>query len=377
MSAIGSRSGVVVRSLARPRRWWALAALAVLALGAPAAPAASARQEGGSAFRRIDLVSDIPGMARVTDRNLVNPWGLAAGPSTPLWVADNGTDVSTLYTGGVGTSPPVIAPLVVRIPGGAPTGTVFNPTGGFVIHGGGESAPARFLFDSEAGVLSAWSPDVPPMHAAQRVGGTAGAIYKGLTLTDDQRGPRLFAADFHGAKIDVFDARFHQVRSPGQFTDPDLPAGFAPFNVQAIGDRILVAYAKQDEHAANEVAGPGLGFVDAYDTAGHLLRRLISRGRLDAPWGLTLAPASFGRFGGDLLVGNFGDGRIDAYDPDTGALEGQLTDEHGAPIQIDGLWTLRVGNGVFGTPETVVFSAGIADEAHGLLGEIVPAGRGR
>jgi uncharacterized protein (TIGR03118 family) len=331
---------------------------------------------GGSshdhAFKQRNLVSDIAGVARVTDRNLVNPWGLAAGPNTPLWVADNGKDVSTIYSGAVRGSVPVIAPLVVGIPGGAPTGIVYNPTQGFAIPSGQASAPALFIFDSEAGRISAWNPHVTPLTQALPEVTTPGAVYKGLAIADTRKkGPRLYAADFHGAKIDVFDRHFAPVTLPGAFTDGALPAGYAPFNIQLLGGRLYVTYAKQDADAKDDVPGPGLGFVDVYDTKGHLLKRLVSQGNLNAPWGLVIAPRHFGGLDGDLLVGNFGDGRINAYDRRSGRFEGQLTNEDGNPIQIDGLWALRFGNGTFGTPHGLLFSAGIGDEQHGLLGEIV------
>jgi uncharacterized protein (TIGR03118 family) len=393
MPAIRPRSDLVPQPPRGARRWSArwlgvLAAAAALGLaGANAAGAGtgSGHDGGGNGngdrgdhvFRQINLVSDIAGVARITDRNLVNPWGLSAGPSTPLWVADNGTDVSTLYSGGVRGSIPVAAPLVVSIPGGAPTGTVFNPTGGFEVHNGAASAPARFLFDSEAGLITAWSPNVPPATEAQTVVTTPGAVYKGLAIAQTPKGARLYAADFHGAKIDVFDEQFAPVHLPGAFRDGDLPAGYAPFNVQELGGRIYVAFAKQDAQAEDEVAGPGLGFVDVFDTNGRQLQRLVSQAQLDAPWGLALAPGHFGGFGGDLLVGNFGDGAINAYNAQTGQFDGQLANEDGNPIRIDGLWALRFGNGVIGTPSTLLFTAGIADEAHGLLGEIVARDDGR
>jgi uncharacterized protein (TIGR03118 family) len=322
----------------------------------------------GNVYKKRNLVSDIDGVARITDPNLVNPWGLSAGPSTPVWVADNGTDVSTLYSGGVQRSVPVIVPLVVGIPEGAPTGTVFNPTSGFPVNG----APARFIFDSEAGTITAWNSGT----TAQTVVPSSGAIYKGLAIATKGKDALLYAADFHGAKIDVFDHAFAPTTVPGGFVDPNLPAGFAPFNVQELAGRIVVAYAKQDADAEDEVAGDGLGYVDVYDTSGRLLRRLISQGHLNAPWGLALAPRHFGAFSGDLLVGNFGDGAINAYDPRTGQFDGQLMNKDGNPIKINGLWALRFGNGVTGTPTTLLFTAGIADEDHGLFGEIVVKGSG-
>jgi uncharacterized protein (TIGR03118 family) len=342
-----------------------LAATAALMLSGVAAAQAHGN---GNVYKKRNLVSDIDGVARITDPNLVNPWGLAAGPATPVWVADNGTDKSTLYSGGVRRSIPVIVPLVVDIAGGAPTGTVFNPTSGFPVNG----APARFIFDSEAGTITAWNSGT----TAQTVVPSSGAIYKGLAIATKGKEPLLYAADFHGAKIDVFDQSFAPVTAPGGFVDPNLPAGFAPFNVQELAGKIVVAYAKQDADAEDEVAGPGLGYVDVFDTGGHLLRRLISQGQLNAPWGLALAPSHFGAFSGDLLVGNFGDGAINAYDPRTGQFEGQLKNKDGNPIKVNGLWALRFGNGVTGTPTTLLFTAGIADEAHGLFGEIVVKGSG-
>jgi uncharacterized protein (TIGR03118 family) len=331
----------------------------VLALAGPAA--AHGGGKSANVYKKRNLVSDIDGVARITDPNLVNPWGLAFGPATPAWVADNGKDVSTLYSGGVRKSIPMTRQLVVSVPGG-PTGTVFNGTGGFQLNG----APARFLFDTEGGQVLAWNSGT----AAQVVATTPDAIYKGLTIA----GNLLYAANFHANKIDVFNDAFAPTTVPGGFTDPNLPAGFAPFNIQEIAGRLVVAYAKQDANAEDEVAGAGLGFVDVFDTSGHLLRRLISNGQLDAPWGLALAPSHFGPFSGDLLVGNFGDGTINAYDPRTGAFEGTLMNKDGNQIKINGLWALRFGNGVIGTPQTLLFTAGIGDESHGLFGEIVVRG---
>ncbi len=346
-----------------------LAATSALALALAGPAGAHGGGKAANVYKKRNLVSDINGVARITDRNLVNPWGLSFGPATPAWVADNGADVSTLYTGGVRRSIPVTVQLVVGIPAGAPTGTVFNPTGGFKVNG----APAKFIFDSEKGTITAWNAGTEAVTEAT----TPNAIYKGLAIASKGGATFLFAANFHAATIDVFDDAFAPVTTPpGAFTDPNLPKGFAPFNVQEIGGRLVVAYAKQDADAEDEEAGPGLGFVDVYDTSGRLVRRLISNGALDAPWGLAVAPRHFGPFGGDLLVGNFGDGLINAYDTHTGAFEGTLMNKDAHPIRIDGLWALRFGNGVIGTPQTLLFTAGIADEAHGLFGEIVVRGSG-
>jgi uncharacterized protein (TIGR03118 family) len=357
----------------RRRAWWAgvLASAAVLvAVGIPVA--ASAVSPGGQ-YRQTNLISDIPGVARITDPNLVNPWGQAASPTSPLWVADNGSDVSSLYRGGVNGSIPQIVPLVVSVPGGAPTGVVFNPTGGFVVHTDNGSAPANFIFDSESGRITAWNNPLSGTKAQVEVT-SEHAVYKGLALASVDRANYLYAANFHKGRIDVFNARFKKVRLSGRFRDAQIPAGFAPFNVQLLGDGLYVSYAKQNAARHDDVAGPGNGFVDVYDTRGHLLRRLISGGDLNSPWGLVLAPASFGAFAGDLLVGNFGDGAIHAYDPMTGTEKGQLMNTDGNPILINGLWALRFGNGTFATAGTLVFTAGIGEESHGLLGEINPAG---
>jgi uncharacterized protein (TIGR03118 family) len=345
-----------------------LAALSALTLALAGPADAHDGGKGANVYKKRNLVSDIDGVARITDPNLVNPWGLAFGPATPAWVADNGTDVSTLYRGAIHRSVPVIVPLVVSIPDGAPTGTVFNGTGGFKVGG----APAHFIFDSEAGTITAWNAGT----VATTVATTPEAIYKGLAIATKGNATFLYAANFHAATIDVFNDAFKLVPMPGAFADPNLPPGFAPFNVQEIAGRLVVAYAQQDADAEDEVAGPGLGYVDVFDTSGHLLRRLVSQGQLNAPWGLAVAPRHFGRFSGDLLVGNFGDGAIDAYDPRTGNFRGALMNRDGNPILINGLWALRFGNGVIGTPQTLLFTAGIADEAHGLFGEIVVRGSG-
>jgi uncharacterized protein (TIGR03118 family) len=345
-----------------------LAALSALALALAGPADAHGGGKAANVYKKRNLVSDIDGVARITDPNLVNPWGLAFGPATPAWVADNGTDVSTLYSGGVRKSIPVTLPLVVGVPGGAPTGVVFNATPGFKVNG----AAAHFIFDSEAGTITAWNAGTQAVTEAT----TPGAIYKGLAIASKGSTTMLYAANFHAGTIDVFNDSFAPVTVPGGFADPNLPAGFAPFNIQEIAGRLVVAYAQQDADAEDEVAGAGLGYVDVFDTSGHLLRRLVSQGALNAPWGLAIAPRHFGPFSGDLLVGNFGDGAINAYDPRTGAFRGTLENKDGNPIKVDGLWALRFGNGVIGTPQTLLFTAGIGDEAHGLFGEIVVRGGG-
>jgi uncharacterized protein (TIGR03118 family) len=350
-----------------------LAGAAVLGAAgvSPALAADGPMGASGNAFVQHNLVSDVPGAATVTDPNLVNAWGLAAGPTTPLWVADNGTDLSTVYSGAANGGRPTIVPLVVRVPGGAPTGVVFNPTRSFTLHAGKTRAPATFIFDSEAGRITAWSAAAPSGSARTVVRAGHGAVFKGLAIADvRRRGTFLYATDFHNNRIDVYNGRFHRARVSGSFTDRSLPAGYAPFNIQALGNSLYVTYAKQDAARHDDVAGDGFGFVDVYSPTGHLKKRLVSHGRLNSPWGLAIAPSGFGRFGGDLLVGNFGNGAINAYNPRTGAFKGALKGADGKPIAIDGLWGLRFGNGAFGTAGDLVFSAGPAEESHGLLGEL-------
>jgi len=357
------------------RRWaWGIAALAAAAVLA-AIPLARAGAHGGgdNAYVQTNLVSDVPGAARLTDANLVNPWGLSFGPTTPAWVSDNGMDVSTLYSGGFDHMPVAIAPLVVSIPGGAPTGQVFNGTDDFVIGTGAQMGPARFIFDSEAGQITAWSPKLVPATSAVSEATVPDAIYKGLAMASTSKGSFLYAANFHAGTIDVFDNRFKPIKLGGDFSDPSLPAGYAPFNIQLIGSRLYVSYAQQDAGKKDDVPGAGKGFVNVFDRNGHLLKRLISGGALNAPWGLTLAPDNFGAFSGALLVGNFGDGTINAYDPSTGHFLGSLQYTDGSQIAINGLWALRFGNGVAGSPQTLLFTAGIADEAHGLFGTLEAA----
>jgi uncharacterized protein (TIGR03118 family) len=354
-------------SRARPGRWIALLASAVLALSALVA----SNPVGATAttYRQTNLMSDIPGVARTTDPDLVNPWGLAALPGGPLWVADNGSNVATIYTGAQHGSPLMKAPLVVSIPGGAPTGQVANTTSQFVVTDGTHSAPALFIFDSEAGDITAWSPTAVP---SMPVVSTPHAVYKGLAMGTIGSSAFLYATNFRAGTIDMFDGSFTPIPDKGMFTDPMLPAGYAPFGITNIGGSLYVSYALQDSHRHDDVAGPGHGFIDVYSLDGHLLKRLVQGGDLNSPWGMIKATKSFGAFSNDLLVGNFGDGMIHAYDPTTGAELGTLTNPDGNPVQINGLWGLIYGNATFGTPNTLFFSAGIGDESHGLLGTLSP-----
>ena len=316
----------------------------------------------GGSYTQENLVSDQPGVAQRTDPNLVNAWGMSRSATSPIWVSDNGTDVSTLYSGDVNGSPVAVVPLVVSIPGGAPTGQAFNDTTGFVLPG--TTSSARFIFIGEDGDLSAWAGGT----AATLISHTDGAVYKGLALAHSPSGPLLLAANFGANRIDVFDATFAPVPAAGMFSDPTLPPGYAPFNVAAIGGQIFVTYALKG--GEDDIAGPAHGFVDVYTTSGAWVKRFASHGVLNSPWGITIAPANFGQFSGDLLIGNFGDGRIHAFDPNTGEVLGILRGTSGKPLAIDGLWGLIGGDAVAGGPDSVWFSAGPDNESHGLLGTL-------
>jgi uncharacterized protein (TIGR03118 family) len=347
---------------------------AVLALGATAlATGASGKGYSSSlgAFKAHNLVSDQAGRADIRDKSLVNAWGLSFGSNTPAWVADNGTDVSTLYTGDHGTMAVNKVPLTVKIPRGAPTGTVFNGSNSFVIGSGATKGPASFLFSSEAGKITAWNGS-PPATSAKKVASAHDAIFKGLAIAHTHGGPRLYATDFHNDRVDVWDGKFMRVRHKGAFRDRKLPKAYAPFGIDTIKRHVVVSYAKQDADAEDDVAGAGHGFVDVYSKRGKLLDRFAKRGALDSPWGIARAPKGFGGAGGDLLIGNFGDGKINVYNPNSGAFVGSLKNAMGNPISIDGLWALEFGNGVIGTPKTLLFTAGPNDEQHGLFGDIKP-----
>jgi uncharacterized protein (TIGR03118 family) len=328
--------------------------------------ALSTTNQSQNAFVERNLISDQAGQADRVDPNLVNAWGLAFSPTGPFWVSDNHTGLSTLYnsTGGVQS-------LVVTIPGppgatsaAAPTGVVFNGSTNFVVTGG----PAHFIFATEDGTIVGWNGGT---NAVLKVDNSAaGAVYKGLALASNT----LFAANFHAGTIDVFDSSFTPVVQAGAFVDPNMPTNYAPFNVEAIHDKLYVTYAQQDAAKTDDVAGPGNGFVDVYDLNGNLQTRLISGGSLNSPWGLAMAPSTFGPFPGALLVGNFGDGTINAFNANTGAFLGTLTDAAGAPVRIEGLWSIKFGNGgQAGDPNVIYFTAGPSDEDHGLFGSLALA----
>jgi len=355
-----------------------LAALALVSCGGGGSSMSAGRTMAASGYVSTHLVSDTnvasnPYSTSNVDPRLVNPWGIAFNPQGFVWVANNGTSTATLYDGdGVRQS------LVVAIAPGAagsaePTGIVFNGTPAFAVTRGGVTAPAVFIFVGEGGTVSAWSPTVDATNAVVVVDRAAeGKSYTGLAIASAGGTPRLYAADFHNGVVDVYDGNFAPVVVAGAFIDAQLPAGYAPFGIQAIGNQIVVAYAKQDAQAADEVAGPGLGAVDVFDAAGTLTARLIAPGgMLNAPWGIALAPADFGTFSNDLLVGNLGDGRINAFDPATGAWLGALANGNGTPIAVDGLWGIAFGNGINGQPaNTLFYAAGPNDEKDGVYGRI-------
>jgi uncharacterized protein (TIGR03118 family) len=329
----------------------------------------------GREYTRVNLVSDIAGVARFTDPNLVNPWGLVASSTSPFWVSDNGTGVSTLYNG-KGQAFPIGSPLVVTIPapgaltGGTPTGVVFNSTSDFVISEGFKSGPSLFMFATEDGTILGWNPNVDLHNAVIKKNNSGSAVYKGLAIASAASGNFVYATNFFAGVVEMYDKEFNLVKT---FTDPNVDANFAPFGIQNIDGKIWVTFALQrlpDKH--DDQAGPGNGYVDVFDTEGNMIRRFATKGTLNSLWGLAIAPRNFGPFGGDVLVGNFGDGRINAFDSG-GDFEGQLIDPEGNPMTINGLWALRFGGGSTnnGNTNQLFFTAGIADESHGLFGFIV------
>src|SRR5437867_11178065 len=335
-----------------------------IALPLLAAAILTATSGRADSYGWTNFQSDIPGVATHTDPNLVNPWGMAVSSGGTIWVSDNGTGVSTLYHQD-GTA----ASLVVTIPtaarnkeGGNPTGVVFNGTTFFKVTLNGNSQPSRFIFVSEDGSISGWSPLLDETHAIIAVDngtnkGSKHAIYKGATLGVANGHNFLYVTDFHTGRVETYDENFQPV-NPGGFIDSTLPAGYAPFGIRNFNGQIFVTYALQDSKKEDDVAGPGNGFVNVFDTSGNFIRRLVSNGNLNAPWGLALVE------GDELWIGNFGDGMINNYDPETGAFLGTINRADGTPLQFDGLWDLLVlGDGVY-------FTAGIADEEHGLFGLI-------
>jgi uncharacterized protein (TIGR03118 family) len=383
-------------------RFLQAAAAAVIAAGGAIAQADE--DSGRNAYVITSLVSNLAGAAATRDPLLQNSWGIAFSPSgSPFWVNDNDTGCATLYAGdgakiGLQVSIPlpgnVIAPTSCQpidfnnplaAPPAAPTGMVWNPSGAFLVPG--TKLPAAFIFATEDGTLSAWTGGLNPAdNAVLAVDNSAsptpaaGAVYKALVTGLNAKGLFLYATNFRHGAIDVFgptgaDGMFTPATTAGGFVDPSIPAGYAPFGIANIDGDLFVTYAEQDAAKHDDVAGPGRGFVDVFDTDGHLLRRFASRGLLNAPWAVTRASFAFGRFSGRILIGNFGDGRINAFESD-GRFIGELEDVHGNPLVIDGLWTLTLGGGRGSRSDALYFAAGPNGETNGLFGTIAPATAG-
>ena len=333
----------------------------VFALEPGMTPRASAQK-----FSQTNLVTDDQSAhsATITDPNLVNAWGMSFSSTSPFWVSNNGTGTSTLYNVNPTTNVPTKLGLTVTIPGdGSVTGQAFNGSG---TNFNGD----RFLFVSEDGTISGWR---GALGTAAEILATADTrnIYKGSATALIGTDAYLYSANFGTGAIDVLKGNGGAPSLGGAFTDPGLPAGYAPFNIQNLGGSLFVTYALQGT-LPDETAGAGFGYVDKYDLNGNFVARVASGGVLNAPWGLAIAPSSFGAYAGDLLVGNFGDGRISAYNMSTWALDGQLNDMTGNPLSIDGLWGLAVGNGATGSDQKLYFTAGPDDESHGLFGVLTP-----
>lgn len=346
------------------RRVLALAASIGL-LVAFALPASARNINADNLYSVHNLQSDVPGLAAATDPDLVNGWGIVASPTSPWWVSDEGTEKSTLYNGNTGAK----LGLVVSVAGG-PTGVVFNGSTDFKVDAGTGLLAARFIFATEDGTIAGWNGVGTTAITAVT---TPDAGYLGLAIGSSGGANYLYAANFPAGQIDVFDANYAAADLAGDFTDPGIPDGYAPFNVQNIGGEIYVAYAKQNADGDEEVAGEGFGYVSAFGTDGSFHGRVASAGELNAPWGLAWAPADFGKFSGDLLVGNFGDGRIHAFHKSADGWEerGVLKGTDHRPIEIEGLWGIGFGNGANSGPrDTLFFAAGPDDETHGLFGSI-------
>jgi uncharacterized protein (TIGR03118 family) len=326
-------------------------------------------------YETVLLVSDQSGVAGFSDPRLVNAWGIASTGEGLLFVADNGTGLSTVY-------PPsgIPIPFSIHIPlptgamgAAAPSGIAFNATDSFRITHGSHTRPARFLYATEDGTISGWNPVVAPTDAILAVDNSANnSVYKGIAWTHSTEADVLYATDFHNRHVDMFDGSFAPLHVAGAFEDPHIPLDYSPFGIRVIDDQVFVTYAKlkaPDNH--DDEPGAGHGFIDVFHPDGSFVKRLVTHGALNSPWGLAHAPANFGQFSLALLVGNFGDGTIHAYDRATGAFLGTLNDSNGHPLAIDGLWGLEVGAGAAAVPAPILyFTAGPEGESHGLLGVI-------
>jgi len=345
-------------------RW--MAALSFLTIALLTLPALA------QTYTATILTSDIANISANTDANLDNPWGLVASSSGPWWVSDNGTGLSTIYNGSGGPQS-----LVVTIPSwtgsgpGVPSGIASNNTNDFQLSSGN---PATFLFVSEDGTVQGWNHNVNPTESLIEVNNFGSAVYKGMALASAGGANYIYATNFFAGTVDVFDAKFgpHSFGA-NAFVDSTIPSGFAPFNIQLIGGKLIVTYAKQDAAKHDDVAGPGNGYVDIFDTEGNLLSRLPHLVQMNSPWAIVQAPAGFGAFSNDLLIGNFGSGSIMAFNPSNGSFIGMMFDESKLPMRINGLWALEFGNGGSAGPTTTLFyTAGTFDETYGSLGTILP-----
>ena len=373
------------------RRWPAaltvfVAAAGLVAIGAPAgASADTAAAAPANSFKQINLIANKASFKpKLVDKNLTNAWGLTAGPGSPIWVSDNNSGFATVYSGGINGSA-VSLDLTVPVPGGNPTGQVFNSVSGAFPVGGTQGSPAVFIVDTDSigsaqspGEIAAWDGGASFVVEDSPKGGAGGktpahAVFKGLALATAKAGPELFAADVANARVDVFNRDFRLMSTPTEFRDPKIPAAYAPFGIQVLNGEVYVSYGKQNRSKTDVVPGAGLGFVDAYSVNGKLIKHLVSHGPLNEPWGLVIAPKGFGPFAGDLLVGNLGNGWINAFNPKSGKSLGPLRTTSGHPIAINGLWGLMVGNSAFGGASSVVFSAGPNAYANGLVGVLNPA----
>lgn len=336
----------------------------------------SAAWGGETTYRANNLVSDGTVPAAHVDPHLVNPWGVGFVPNGYAWVADADSGYSTVYDGkGVAQNLVVAIPDFLGVPGqGHSTGLVYYGGTGFEAAPG---KPSRFIFATEDGLIAAWSPEADATRALILVNESgSGASFKGLAIaTGTPSGDVIYAADFANGVVRVYDSKFKSMNLPGSFSDPVLPSGYSPFGIQTIGSKVYIAFAVLDAGTGEEVVGPGLGIVDAFDTSGNFMQRMVTKGVLNAPWGIALAPDNFGTFSGSLLVGNFGDGRINAFNAGTGEFQGALRNPGGTPMEIEGLWGIAFGNGAKNQPKNALFfAAGISDESGGLYGSITRAG---
>jgi len=344
-----------------------------------------------SGFADTALVSDKVGVVATTttiDANLSNPWGLAIAPGLPFWIADNNSNLSTLYSGMGDNQTGAITganEVGIAIPASAagvpanPTGQIYNGGGGFLISTNAGKEPALFIFDGEGGTIAAWAKDSGATAVTAYDDGVANganhAVYKGLALGTVNGASFLYATDLHNNKVDVFDTNFAKPADmQGKFIDPAIPAGFVPFGIVALNTQLYVSYTMQDAARHDETTGAGLGYVDVFDFSGNFVSRFASAGVLNAPWGMAIAPAGFGSLAGDVLIGNFGDGTINVFSPNGSALAtsmGPLTVTNGGALTVPGLWSLVFGNGDSDKPATTLFyTAGFSDQTDGVFGSI-------